>query len=261
MGQPKATLDAITCPGCSGLHRLWKGDLELKARIPTCIEMFQAHSGDTSIVKYSRSRAAKRKVLSTQRTVKEAIAISSILAVLSLVPALVPVSHAYGIAQFQVGFSGNCNNVSLCGGGVSGFWGWCEFGGSTSKTTGTDADCQITFYFFNHTGGPSFGPITDSIRGTQWSLAPGAGTPIFGVPDFFITDGTVTVSGPVVFQHTGSGQPVTFTVAQAIALGIITADTFIPLVPGHLSFSLCFGSSPPISAPGCHFDQQLTVIP
>ncbi len=223
--------------------------------------MFQVQSGDIGIVKYLRNRPNKRKVLPRQRTVKETIAIISILAVLSLVPALVPVSHAYGIAQFQVGFSGNCNNVSLCGGGVSGFWGWCEFGGSTSATTGTDADCQITFYFFNRTGTVSFGPITQSIRGTQWHPAPGGATMLTGAPDFFITAGTITVSGPVVFQHTGSGQPVTFTVAQAEAIGIFNPDTFIPLVPGHLSSSMCFGSSPPTSAPGCHFDQQLTVIP
>jgi hypothetical protein len=193
-------------------------------------------------------------------TTKRFITISSLLALTTLLLGAVPLGHAYGAAQWQTGFSGNCNNMSLCG-GISGFWGWCDFAGSTTATTGTNADCEISFYFFNNTAGPtSFVALTESIQGTAWSVAPGFITPILGINDFFITDGTITVSGPVVFQHTGSGQPVTFTIAQAEAIHLYSPDTGIPAAAGHYSMAAIFEMLGIPIPPGVHTDIQVTQI-
>ncbi|HEV2139342.1 MAG TPA: hypothetical protein VGR53_10930, partial [Nitrososphaerales archaeon] len=58
---------------------------------------------------------------------------------------LVPVTHAYGKANWQVGFAGT---ITVPGSGGFGFWGWCDFAGGTGSpaTSGTDADCQVSTY-------------------------------------------------------------------------------------------------------------------
>lgn len=182
-------------------------------------------------------------------------------ATLSLVPQVIPASHAYGQAQWQVGFSGNfLNQTSLA---RFGFWGWCDFAGSTAGgSSGTQADCENTFYAFNGTvGAHATVLLQESIQGTAWSMQP-TSMPIPGLPpnDFFITSGTVTVAGPVVFPHTGSGQPVTFTVAQAEAIGLFNPDTGNPAKAGHYSLANIFEMFGIPVPPGTHVDIQVAQI-
>ncbi|HVH14921.1 MAG TPA: hypothetical protein VNA15_04290 [Candidatus Angelobacter sp.] len=90
--------------------------------------------------------------------------------------AMLPGAHAYGnTAQWQIGFSGNCNLPSACGPpggtGTSGFWGWCAFGGSTaSGTSGTIGDCQVTQYARSNLGQPN-NPTHLAIDITGWTIA------------------------------------------------------------------------------------------
>ncbi len=85
----------------------------------------------------------------------------------------------------QVGFSGNCDNKTICG-GTFGFWGWCAFSGDVNS--GNEADCEVTFYSFSSS---NFGPLKQSIMGTAWNIGPSHMT---GFNDFFITAGTVSLT-------------------------------------------------------------------
>src|SRR5438046_9558431 len=43
--------------------------------------------------------------------------------------------------MWQVGLSGNCNNPSVCGNDLGGFWGWAEFDRAGTQTWG---EAQLT---------------------------------------------------------------------------------------------------------------------
>ncbi len=61
------------------------------------------------------------------------------LALLGSGLASAPSAGAYGrAALWQIGLSFNCNNRSLCGSQLGGFWGWAEFDSDNS------ADAQLT---------------------------------------------------------------------------------------------------------------------
>ena len=191
---------------------------------------------------------------------------------------------AYGsTAQWQTTFSGNCNNLAFCGVTIngtfiparSGFWGWCEFGGtSTPAISGTDADCQVTTYSHSSTSSASFPTFHQAIHGTAWDMEPSSFPVPPGLPpnDFFITDGTVTLSGPTVVQAiaaglplppacTVSGKTVTCPIAAAEAVGIYFPDTGIPAAAGHYSQAVIaemFGFEVP---PGIHTNIQVTRLP
>ena len=179
-----------------------------------------------------------------------------IMSILSFVPA----AHAYGTSNWQVGFSGNCDNKTICN-GTFGFWGWCAFSGGVNS--GDEADCQMAFYSFGSSTG-SFGPLITSISGTAWNIGPSSMT---GTDDFFITDGSVTLhlppaqEGPLPPACTLSGTTATCPIPVLEAIGFYSPDTLILVVPGHISSTMCFVPGPPVSAPGCHFNQQLAQIP
>src|SRR6266849_2916752 len=109
------------------------------------------------------------------------IGIITLIATVSLLlfAAMLPGAHAaYGnTAQWQAGFSGNCNVPASCGPpggtGTFGFWGWCEFGGSSGSTTvgttGTSGDCQVTHYGRADLGQPN-NPTHLSIDVTGWTI-------------------------------------------------------------------------------------------
>ena len=194
------------------------------------------------------------------------------LLALSAIPA-----YGYGsTAQWQAAFSGNCNNSdpTICFAvlpdgthvpATGGFWGWCEFGASTSPTGGTDADCEQTSYQRSDVSAANFPSLHQSVRGTAWTERPpfmGQPPPGFPPTDFWITDGTATFSGPFVVQSPSAppfcsvrGQTATCPIA---ALGPL--DTGIPTAAGHYSLAAVFkmfGMSVP---PGLHINIQVVQL-
>ncbi len=159
-----------------------------------------------------------------------------------------PSALAYGSnTQWQIGFSGTCSPQApasfFCPGGVlTGFWGWCAFGGSAPDgLSGTEADCQITTYFGT---GTSFHVSFDV---SHWVIKTGS---IFlppGVPGFFLTDGTFEFSGPGAPGPTGVPIPI-----PNPCVPVVICDTGIPAVAGHVSLH-------PTS--GAELEIQVTKLP
>ena len=192
-----------------------------------------------------------------------------------MVLTIAPVSYAYGHENYQATFSGNCNNTTLCNGHF-GFWGWCSFGPwtGTLATSGSDADCQYSFY--SHSQIPAFNSPTvhTSVMGTAWDVEQSAFGPFM---DFFVTAGSVTFSGPTVVQAlaagfgavlisagcTISGQTVTCPIPVAEGFGIYNPDTGIIFQLGHSQLQDCSAFFGPSAAgiTGCHYDQQVNQIP
>jgi len=155
---------------------------------------------------------------------------------LLLLAIILPSAHAYGnTAQWQIGFSGNCKDPTACGqvaGTESllfGFWGWCEFGGSSgstaSDTTGTSGDCQVTIYSRTSLGQP-INPTHLSIDVTGWTIMSSPESPTG--TSFHITASTLECTGP------GAKLPPGPFSGCALPPG---GDTGIPPVAGHYSFS------------------------
>jgi hypothetical protein len=166
---------------------------------------------------------------------------------------------AYGnTEQWQIGFSGSCNNTSFCGPGPGvpgafGFWGWCAFGGSSGSeaagTTGSTADCQFTTYF--RTTGVTNSPVHISFDVSRWVILP-PGVPFAppGVPTFAFTSGTFEVTGPGA--GTGGLPPAGMVVSLPNPCPPQLCDTGLPSIPGHYSFH-------PVA--GVEFNIQVTKLP
>src|SRR5512136_949132 len=98
-----------------------------------------------------------------------------------------PGARAYGDAiQWQIGFSGTFNSVPR-GGNVSGFWGWCVYGGSpggssvgTARTTG---DCQFANYFGIGRGMP-VNTFAADVSVTGWAIEAATAHPVPGVSQY-----------------------------------------------------------------------------
>src|SRR3989442_7961546 len=149
--------------------------------------------------------------------------------------------RAYGrTALWQIGFSFNCNDKTLClqpPFGVGGFWGWVEF------DTGSQGDATLTGC--SHLSS-SLGVLTGAdhlqVDITGWTTT----SHPFGPPTFVLTDGTVSFSGVNT-----KGAPVTMTLAQ---IGL-ASDTGFPAMPGHFSAQSIFGFP---ALPGMNFEIQVT---
>jgi hypothetical protein len=133
--------------------------------------------------------------------------------------------------MWQVGFSMNCNNPSVCADfGTGGDWGWVEFDRSADGTQ-TWGDAQTTFCF--HTvGGGGAGAGHSSIDITSWTIS-GSGT--------FVVSGTET--------DTFRGMTETFTLTDE--------DSGIPATPGHYTTSDILG----FTAPGVAVQIQVSFRP
>ncbi len=154
---------------------------------------------------------------------------------LLLFATILPGAHAYGnTAQWQIGFSGNCTVPTTCGPpsggtGTFGFWGWCQFGGSSGSTvagtTGTIGDCQVTHYDRTSLGEPN-NPTHLAVDITGWNITSSTRSPT-GL-SFHITAFTLECTGP------GATLPLTPFGGCAIPPD---GDTGIPPVAAHYSFS------------------------
>jgi hypothetical protein len=133
----------------------------------------------------------------------------------------------YGpLAVYQVTFSFNCNNPSVCGPDLGGFWGWAVFNSDGS------ADAELTGC--GHTvGGGGGGAIHFHADAEDWFIQNG---------DFWVSSEVDTYVGR--FAHT-----------EVISS---PTDTGIPAAPGHYSTSEILGFKAP---PGMAIQIQVTKIP
>ena len=124
---------------------------------------------------------------------------------------------------YQITFSGNCNNASVCGGELGGFWGWAVL---YSDGTG-DAELTGCGHLI-HAGGPGTAGAQHFHNDFTYDLA--------NTAEFVTVSETQTFVGRTRFTQTVPGE-----------------DTGIPLVPGHHSTTELFG----FSAPGVSFQAQV----
>jgi hypothetical protein len=157
------------------------------------------------------------------------------LAVAASIGAATPAANAYGGGathdMWQVGLSGNCNNPSVCGDELGGFWGWAEFDRAGTQTWG---DAELAFCGHQVGGGGPFsaGAGHGSIEIESWTIEPGSAG-----PQTFFASGEETDSF--------GGQRETF--------DFVHMDTGIPATPGHYSTVDLLG----FSAPGVAFQIQV----
>jgi hypothetical protein len=157
------------------------------------------------------------------------------LALLGSGLATAPSAGAYGrAALWQIGLSFNCNNRSLCGSQLGGFWGWAEFDSDNT------ADAQLTDCEHLQ-GGRAGGAHHFSADVHSWTIAPGSAGPA----TFFVTSETDTITG-----RTG-GPPVVIDVPTEYM------DTGIPAMAGHFSSRTLFGMQAP---PGTNFEIQVAKL-
>lgn len=132
----------------------------------------------------------------------------------------------YGpLAVYQVTLSFNCNNPTVCGPDLGGFWGWAVF-----NSDGT-ADAELTGC--GHSVGGGGGAVHFHADADTWFIQDG---------DFWTANEVDTYVGRDA--HTE----------------VITApqDTGIPALPGHYSTSDVLGFKAP---PGMAIQIQVTKIP
>jgi hypothetical protein len=125
--------------------------------------------------------------------------------------------------MWQVGLSFNCNNPSVCGDELGGFWGWAEFDRYSDGSITGDAE----FAGCGHTtggGGPgSAGAGHETVDITAAHIGPGGPDDPPGVSVFYVDHNVVT--------GTFQGQKQTL-VDDPEFLG----DSGIVADPGHYSF-------------------------
>jgi hypothetical protein len=140
---------------------------------------------------------------------------------------------AYGrLAVWQIGISENCNNPSICGPNLGGFWGWVEL---DSNNTG---DATLTGCGHVQGGGGLAGADHVNLNITSWTTGPG-----LSPSDFLVNDGTATI-----ISSRSGGPPVT------VPLGAVTSlpyDLGVPAAAGHYSSRTLFGFQAP---PGTNFE-------
>src|SRR6266536_1999524 len=178
-----------------------------------------------------------------------ALAVGTILAV---VGAAAQPASAYGhngsLDVWQIGLSANCNNPSVCGDELGGFWGWVVF--TYDPATGeTDADAELAGCgHMVRAGGPGLAGAGHFSVEAEWVILPGSAGP----QTFYLTGGTMT--------FTGHGTQVTVPLTNDD--GSLTTpdnpfDTGIPAVPGHYSTAELLG----FTAPGVAYQIQVAYKP
>jgi hypothetical protein len=156
--------------------------------------------------------------------------------------------HNGSLDVWQIGLSANCNNPSVCGPELGGFWGWVVF--TSDPATGeTDADAELTGCgHMVRAGGPGLAGADHFAVEGEWIIAPGSAGP----QTFFLTGGTMT------FRGHGTPQTVPLTNDD----GTLTTpdnpfDTGIPAVAGHYSTAELLG----FTAPGVAYQIQVAFKP
>lgn len=128
-----------------------------------------------------------------RRTARLALALAALVALAALAGSFSAKAKAYGgdgkMGVYQVGVSFNCDNRSLCGSDLGGFWGWVEFDNvAPDGQSGTGGDGE--FAGCGH-GGEFNGAGHVSYDIDTWWIQ--ADPENDGLPTFYIT-GTETDS-------------------------------------------------------------------
>ena len=185
----------------------------------------------------------------TRLFVAAVLAVGATLAVLG---AAAQPAAAYGhngsLDVWQIGLSMNCNNPSVCGEELGGFWGWVVF--TRDPATGeTDADAELTGCgHMVRAGGPGLAGADHFSAEAEWIIGPGSAGP----QTFLLTGGTMT--------FTGHGTPQTVPITNddgSLTTPQNPMDTGIPAVPGHYSTAEILG----LTAPGVAFQIQVAYKP
>jgi len=139
-------------------------------------------------------------------------------------------AFGYGKATWQATLNGTFVNPGT--GTSEGFWGWCDFVGSNSVSSGDDADCQLAEYL--HLPGGAGWTCQLAISGTSWDQS----VQNFPFPTFHMS-GSLVVHGHLTPTQQDdcvgffvSGDP-TFAYS---ARTFTNVDTFIPAAAGHYDF-------------------------
>jgi hypothetical protein len=138
---------------------------------------------------------------------------------------------------WQVGVSFNCNNQTVCGDELGGFWGWAEFDGSVGAQTWGDAEFAGCGHVVGGGGQGSAGAGHVSIEIESWTIAPGS-------------------AGPLTFF--ASGEETDFFRSSKVTSDFTDVDTGFPAVAGHYSTSEILGFPAP---PGVAFQIQVAFRP
>ena len=156
--------------------------------------------------------------------------------------------HNGSLNVWQIGLSANCNNPSVCGDELGGFWGWVVF--TQDPATGeTDADAELTGCgHMVRAGGPGLAGAEHFSVEAEWTIGPGSAGP----QTFLLTGGTMT--------FTGHGAPQTVPLTNddgSLTTPDNPLDTGIPAVPGHYSTAELLG----FTAPGVAYQIQVAYKP
>jgi hypothetical protein len=136
-----------------------------------------------------------------------------------------------GHDTWQVGLSGNCNNPSLCGDELGGFWGWIEFDRFANGTITGDAQLTGCSHFLHGAGPAGAGHADEDI--TSAHIGPALeGDPNFPGGQVFYVDSNVVNGVPNDPDFLG--------------------DSGVPVEPGHYSDH---------PAPGVSFNLQVSFRP
>jgi hypothetical protein len=126
---------------------------------------------------------------------------------------------------WQIGLSFNCNNPSLCGNDLGGFWGWVEFDRFADGSITGDAELAGCGHSVGGGGPGSAGAGHIRIDATSVHIGPSQpDDPNYPTGQVFYIDHNV-----VTFIGHGTSAPV---VDDPDFLG----DTQIPVEPGHYDF-------------------------
>lgn len=169
-----------------------------------------------------------------------------------------PGARASDPPTWRLAISATCSGAAVCG-GFRTLTGSCTYVGSSS---GSLASCQSLLI-------GDIGVFTEAIHGTAWDMEPGLLTPATAVDEFFITDGTITYTGPaiVAFIPTGGpqalgcaivGKTITCAIPVLEVAGLYSPDSLDPVILGHFASNVCFGTG--IADASCSFIQQLTLV-
>jgi hypothetical protein len=160
-------------------------------------------------------------------------ALLGLFAAVSLSIAAASPALAYGSANWQITFSGT--------GPGFGFWGWCDFAGGTTfssglATSGTTGDCQFAEYV--HEPGVFSGTCEISMDLMAEGGAPAwqeEASAVTGLTDWFLSGTAVThPASQTGFCQTLTGSPPpTFS----------NFDSLLPVAVGHTNASGFFGTT------------------
>lgn len=171
---------------------------------------------------------------------KRVLLVSAVVVAIMVAQGLVAApAGAYGGGadhdMWQIGVSFNCNNPSLCGDELGGFWGWAEFDRSVDGTqTWGDAQFAGCGHVVGGGGEPGSGGAGHvSVEIESWTIAPGS-------------------AGPMTFF--ASGEETDFLHGSTVTFDFTDLDTEFPAIPGHYSTDQILGFPAP---PGVAFQIQV----